>query len=316
MQKTTFLLIFMSAYSIQVNSMQPNDNILAKPSLSALLHRKRIDLSCISNFKEFATTVRALAVTSKSLNLFINDSSRTLEWIKHYSNRDEEPHITIAEQLGTYEANRRYVIQKTQLSNINLNKLIAAGYDCNFTNINEETALMNFATAYGAWSSDAVAQLLIKHSDINQQDPRGKTAFMVALENYQPAQKNRSKVISMLLDCDQLDLDCQDCYGNTLLHCCIESLLSWQFFERTKSGDISRHTFIYEVIEKLLKRGANPAIKNDHDQIPLEFALNPHIWNSNMLHQRRDSIYKFVPVKIEYEPILELLRKATPSLYK
>lgn len=67
------------------------------------------------------------------------------------------------------------------------------------------------------WGLENVVYTLLEHLvNVNAQDLEGKTALMIAIVN------QHSKIISLLLDCKEIDLSLRDNFGNTAFSLCVK----------------------------------------------------------------------------------------------
>lgn len=222
------------------------------------------------NLSDAAKMVNALAQTNKFLNTLINDDNRILKLIKSLSVQFDCSNMAVAELLCTKEANIRYLLQKSLMANWTggdrtvktFSKLKSMGVDLNFTYNKNETPL--FCNIW--WEEIGYAQVgewLIKNgADINVVDKNGRNILMCAIE------KDNKALIPLLLEHDSLKVHHQDKQGNTVLHYCIKALAYLAPM---------RYYYISDIIDQLLKKGANSTTKNMQNKSALDLCLEYQI---------------------------------------
>lgn len=92
----------------------------------------------------------------------------------------------------------------------------------------------------------AIVELLLKRAEINvnEQDPNGQTALFLATRYYDLSQ-DRLSIVELLLERPEIDLDLADETGRSPLNLAVKYEL-------------------YTIVERLLTRGADPMLKDDH----------------------------------------------------
>lgn len=323
MNKKILILIIFSISSIHTNnamelqpkkrkraSSQPNSTSHKKnhirPSLDTTLKKEfNILFSLCSTYsclKDAASVVNNLVQVNTSLNVLINDDKRTLQLIKQLSKSYGYSDIGVTRMLCTKAANSRFTLQKaffvgwdaTQLNNIgsDFQKLKTIGFDLEFTYYHHQPTVLiqavakqlNQISVISKVQVGRVIHLLIENgADINVFTPDRRNASMLALMS------TDQKLMHTFLDHPDFKVNHQDLEQYTPLHCCfyhkcISPLVDPQI-------DPSRAPFIYEIVKKLLEKGADPMAMNNKGKTPLMFAQ-----------------------ETGYQPLIDLLEKAAISV--
>ncbi len=312
MNKKTLILIFLSIPLAHTNAMelllpvkrkratsqpnlishvpQKNKTGYIEPSLPAILKQKIFTISSLcstcTSLKDAGITVNALVRVDKFLNGFINDDERTLQLIKQLSDEFNETNIEVTKMLWTKAANNRFALQLAFFVgwdgyNFNdikchMNRLKRIGFDLDFTYNDQRPTVLIQAMSK---SADKVVGWLIENgADINVLTPGEQNAGMLAL------MKRNQELIHTFLDHPDFKVNHQDSEKYTPLHCC--------FYNRcihmgTREIDKTKGTEIYEIVKKLLEKGANPIAMSDDGKTPLALAQES-----------------------DYQPLIDLLEKA------
>lgn len=228
--------------------------------------------SCAESLQETAQIISALVQTNRHLNALINDEDKTLRLIKELSLKFDCANMEIVEVLCTKAANCRFALQKAFLqghSKISfsldrVDKLKRSGLDIDFSyNKYRPTALLKIAGDFG-WT-DVGMWLIENGADINITCPfSGSNACMLALGIY------NKKLVDILLDCSTLNINHQDLDGNILLHYCFYVVKG-----KNRGKIVIKESLLpslCEIIEKILEKGGNSAIKNNDRKTPLDLA--------------------------------------------
>lgn len=270
--KIKLLLLFISIFSMHANAAQyctKFEQILNKDILFCIC----TNYDCL---EDSAKTINALARINKSLNMYINEDSSTLQLIRSLSQTFKVSNIEVAEILCTQRSNYRYLLQKNfradwntgDIAVKNFPRLQRMGLDLDFTYYNELTALL-ISIRYKEWGYITVGKWIIENSkNISAVDSNGRNAMMIAIN------KGNWTLMPYFLQHENLSVNHQDNKGKTALHYCMAI------------PQACTHRFEYIIIE-LLHKGANPRIKNKKGQTPIDLA-NKIEWTEavNILTQK------------------------------
>ncbi len=232
--------------------------------------------SGFSSLKDAAFSINALAQTNVMLNKSINDKDNALALIKQLSQQFDCPNIDVARVLCTQAANNRYALQRAFLVGWNypswndiekdVEKLHSIGLDLNFSYKQRlVNPLLQIVTWQEAGYSNMGLWLIKKGADVTCCTSNGRNALMIALVDY------NVKLVDALIDHKACNVNHQDNDKTTLLHCCFYGLITHRI--QGVQRDETRFSYIYNVIKKLLEKGANPTVINDDGDTPLDLAV-------------------------------------------
>ena len=216
-------------------------------------------------FTEAARIFNALTRSNKFLVDYMNDPGRVLGWTEDFSRKFEVPNILVVRMLWTKEARRRYALQESLIAGWgsgdmkikdNFDALKKMGvylefsYDCCYP-----TPFLQTITTH-SYGMPVVAQWLVDNgANINACTPHGRNAFMLLCNGYDEWSMN------LVLDHKDFNVNHQDNKQDTALHWLVD------IFAKHYHKDIS-----IARLKQLLKKGANPTIKNARGATPLQLA--------------------------------------------
>jgi hypothetical protein len=343
MQKTAFLLIFMSANLMYASAMTciagkkytlerwarkrdqfskkviplqqkpiEHKKFFIEPSLSAVLEQKIISIAglCCTypSLKDATMMISNLVRVNNFFNTAINGTAQTLDLVKRLSQNFRCSNMTVATTLQTLAAHHRCLMQESprmdylhcHITSQNLNKLKRYGFDVNFTyKTIFPTLLIQAINSRSNGVVNSINALINNGANINQSDSSGKNAIMWAMEG------NKKELIQLFLDHPHLDVNYTDNGNYNLLHCCIKTMLKYDCFNGRRSND---YDFMLDVMQQLLEKGANPTIKNNSGETPLEYALAESGKEQLRLHYRNKPSGRFN--NIMPQKIIDLLKQA------
>ncbi len=217
--------------------------------------------------QEAAQIFNALTCANRFLHDYMNDSERTLGWIKDFSRKFEDcPNILVARMLWTKEARRRYALQESFLvgwtspgaaKENNFDALKKMGIDLEFSYAGLcPTPFLEAICWHAPGIYDVKKWLVDNGANVNACTPERKNAFMLLCND----PHDSSREMDLILNHKNFNINHQDNAQNTALH------------ELLRCSILRRWPTLCEITERLLEKGADPTIKNGKGKTPLDLA--------------------------------------------
>lgn len=235
------------------------------------------------NLTEAAQIFNAISLTNQFLHRYINNSERTLTYIKDFSQKFNVSNIEVARILCTQESERRYALQKPldlhpKFDLFHFNILKKQGLDLNFTyNLGKEikTCLVRETSYCNHSNTKTVNWLIDNGADFNGivAIPHNiKVLMIMAIHSLD------TTTLEKIFNHPNFNINIRNNYNNTLLHLLIEVVRN----ECTHWRDTStqRYAITNSIINMLFSRKIHYYGVNTEGMTALDIAEKiPHLHN-------------------------------------